>query len=85
MFVSHFYAGLNFVVVLDMFLLLSTKKVIACRIRQVVALYSNDCMGICLGGPSTGRLRRVVVLQTWSFGQVWLFCSILLNPNWDSY
>ena len=31
-----------------------------CRIRQVVVLYSNDCMGICLGRLSTGLLRRVV-------------------------
>ena len=38
------------------------KKVVAGRIRQVVFLYSNDCMGICLGRLSVGRLRQVVVL-----------------------
>ena len=38
------------------------KKVVAGRVRQVVVLYSNDCMGICLGGLSIGRYRRVVVL-----------------------
>ena len=46
------------------------KKVVAGRVRQVVVLYSNDCMGICLGGLSIGRLRRVVVLQRWSFEEV---------------
>ena len=35
---------------------------VAGRIRQVIVLYSNDCMGICLGKLSIGRLRRVVVL-----------------------
>ena len=37
---------------------------------QVVVLYSNDCMGICQGGFSIGRPRRVVVLQIWSLEQV---------------
>ena len=32
------------------------------RVRQVVVLNSNDYMGICLGGLSIGRLRRMVVL-----------------------
>ena len=36
------------------------------RVRQVVVLYSNDCMGICLGGLSIGFLRRVVI-----FGGRW--------------
>ena len=40
------------------------------RVRQMVVLYSNDFMGICLGGLSIGRLRRVVVLWRWSFEQV---------------
>ena len=30
---------------------------VAGRVRQVVVLYSNDCMGICLGGLSIGRLK----------------------------
>ena len=34
---------------------------VAGRVRQVAVLYSNNCMGICLGGLRTGRLRRVVV------------------------
>ena len=29
---------------------LGDKKVVAGHVRQVVILYSNDCMGICLGG-----------------------------------
>ena len=29
---------------------------------QVVVLYSNDCMGICQGGLSVRRPRRVAVL-----------------------
>ena len=37
------------------------KKVVACRVKQVVVLYSNDCMGIRLGELSIARLRRVVV------------------------
>ena len=46
------------------------KKVVAGHVRQVVVLYSNDGMGICLGGLSIGCLRRVVVLQRSSFEQV---------------
>ena len=46
------------VVVLDRFIFIwETKKVVTGRVRQVVVLYSNDCMGICSGGPSIGRLR----------------------------
>ena len=49
-------------VVLDRFFFIwETKKVVAGRVRQVVVLYSNDCMGICSGGPSIGRLIEVVV------------------------
>ena len=43
------------------------KEVITGCVRQVVVLHSNDCMGICMGGLSIGRLRQVVVLQRWSF------------------
>ena len=35
---------------------------VAGRVIQVVVLYSNDCMRICLGGLSIGCLRLVVVL-----------------------
>ena len=52
------------------FFIWETKKVVAGRVRQVVVLYSNDCMGICLGRLSTGRLRLVVILKRWSFEQV---------------
>ena len=38
------------------------KKVVAVHVRQVVFLYSNDCMGICLVGLSIGCLRQVVIL-----------------------
>ena len=36
---------------------------VAGRVEQVVVLYSNDFMGIRLGGLSISHLRRVVVLQ----------------------
>ena len=64
MLVSHFFAGKSFPVVVlgRLFFIWETKKVVAGRVRQVVVLYSNDCMGICLGGLNIGRLRRVVVL-----------------------
>ena len=35
-------------------------KVVAGRVRQVVVLYSNDCMGICWGDSA------LVVLDEWS-------------------
>ena len=54
-------------VVLDrVFFIWGTKKVVAGRVRQVVVLYSNNCMGVCLGGLSIGRLRRVVALNVLS-------------------
>ena len=50
-------------VVLDRFFSFGgQKKVVAGRVRQVVVLYSKDCMGIGMGGLNIGRLRRVVVL-----------------------
>ena len=50
-------------VVLDRFFFhMGDKKVVAGRVRQLIVLCSNNCMGICSGGPSIGRLRRVVVL-----------------------
>ena len=49
-------------VVLDRFFFIwETKKGVAGRVRQVVVLYSNGCMGICLGRLSTGCLIEVVV------------------------
>ena len=80
MFVSHFFAGTSFlVVVLDrLFFIWETKKVVAGRVKQVVVLYSNDCTGIRWGGLSIGRLRRVVVLQRWSSEQVCLQCFKLI-------
>ena len=35
---------------------------VAGRVRQAAVIDSNDCIEICLGGPSIGRLRRLVVL-----------------------
>ena len=46
----------------QVFFIWETKIVVAGRIRQVVVLYSNNCMGFCLGGLSLGRLKQVVVL-----------------------
>ena len=34
---------------------------VAGRVRQVVVLYSNDCMGICLGGLRIDRLTEMVI------------------------
>ena len=48
-------------------------------IRQVVVLYSNNCMGICLGGRSTGHLKEVVILKRWLFEQVWLYIENLTS------
>ena len=47
MFVSHFFAGESFiVVVIDRFFFIwETQKAVAGRIRQVVVLYSNDLLG----------------------------------------
>ena len=64
MFGSHFSAGLSFVVVLDRFFYFGRpKKVIAGRVRQVIVLYSNNCMAIiCLGGISISRRLLEVVI-----------------------
>ena len=64
MFFSHFFTGWSFaMVVLDSFFFIwETKKVVAGCDRQVVILYNNNCMGICLGRLSIGCLRCVVVL-----------------------
>ena len=43
------------------FFIWGTKKVVAGRIKQVVVLYSNDCMGTGFGRLSIGRLTEVVV------------------------
>ena len=67
MFASHFFAGLSLVmVVLDrLFLFGRQKKVVSGHVKQVVILYSNNCVEIRLGGLSIGCLRRMVVLQRW--------------------
>ena len=36
------------------------KKVVTGHVKQLVVLYSNDCMGICLGGLSVGGLGRLI-------------------------
>ena len=56
--------------VLDRFFHSEDQKVVAGRVRQVVGLYSNNCVGIGLGGVRIGCLRRVVVLKRWLFEQV---------------
>ena len=44
-------------VVLDRFFFhLEDRIKVACRVRQVVFLYSNDCKGICLDGLNIGGL-----------------------------
>ena len=46
--------------------------------KKVVVLNRNHCIGIVLGGPNICRHRQVVLLQRWSFEQVWLyFCEII--------
>ena len=48
-------------VILDRFFFIwGTKNVVTGCVRQVVVLYSNDCMGIGLGG-----LSALVVLGDW--------------------
>ena len=37
------------------------RKVVACRVKQMFVLYSNDSAGIHLSGLSIGHLRQVVV------------------------
>ena len=50
-------------VVLDkLFFIWETKKVVADRVKQVVVLFSNDCMGIHWGIHSA-----LVVLDEWSY------------------
>ena len=81
MFVSHFFAGTSFlVVVLDrlFFHLGDKKKVVAGHVKQVVVLYSNGCTGIHWGGLSIGCLRQVVALQRWSSEQVLPQCFKLI-------
>ena len=39
------------------FFIWETRKVVDGRVRQVVVLYSNNCMGIHLVGLRVGRLR----------------------------
>ena len=46
----------------QVFFIWETKKVVTGCVRQVVILYSNNCMGICLGALSIRCLRQVVVL-----------------------
>ena len=49
-------------VVLDrVFFVWETKNVVAGHVRQVVVLDSNNCMEICLGRLSIGRLIEAVV------------------------
>ena len=45
----------------QIFFHLGTKKVVSGHVRQVVVLYSNDCMGIGLGRLKIGCLRLVII------------------------
>ena len=45
----------------QVFFIWETKNVVAGFVRQVLVLYSNDCMEIWMGGLSIGRLIEVVV------------------------
>ena len=62
-FVSHFFTASKFLVVVleGYFSFGRQKKVVACHVRQVAVLYSNDCTRIFLGGLRIGRLTEVVV------------------------
>ena len=48
-------------VVLDRFFFHLGDIIVAGRVRQAVVLYSNNCMGIDLGGLSIGHLIEVVL------------------------
>ena len=71
MFISHSFVFSSFAVVVlgrfFFFLIWETKKRVAGCIRQVIILYSNYCMGICLGRLNIGHLRQVVVVYRWLF------------------
>ena len=62
--VFHFFTGQSFVVLFlgSFFSFGETKKVVGGHVKQVVILYSSDCIGICLDRLSVGRLRLVVIL-----------------------
>ena len=53
-----------------LFFIWETKKMVTGCIRQLIVLYSNDCMGIRWGGLSIGHLRRVIILYRRSSEQV---------------
>ena len=65
----------------QVFFIWETKRVVASHVRQLVVLYSNNCMGICLGGLSIGCLRWVVVLLRWSIEQAWLYLQYDILQN----
>ena len=70
----------------QVFVSFGRKKVVSGCPRQVVVLYSNDCMRVYLGGFSIDRLRLVVVSERWSFEQVWLYIIkniYKLKKNWQ--
>ena len=59
------------------FFIWGPKKVVAGRSRQVVVLYSNNCMEIGLGKLSIGCFRQAVVLWRSSYKQVWQYSQDL--------
>ena len=63
----------------QVFFIWETIKVVAGRVRQVVVLYSNNCMRIWLGGFSIGRLRQVDVYRGGRFNRfdcIYIYISI---------
>ena len=67
----------------QVFFIWETIKVVAGRVRQVVVLYSNNCMRIWLGGFSIGRLRQVDVYRGGRFNRfdcIYIYINYNLNP-----
>ena len=65
----------------QVFFIWETIKVIAGRVRQVVVLYSNNCMRIWLGGCSIGRLRQVNVYRGGHFNRFDCIYIYQLQPE----
>ena len=59
--------------------------VVAGRVRQVVVLYSNDCMGICLCGLTIGRLGRVVSYRGGCLNRFDCIYKVSVNTTTNKY
>ena len=62
----------------QVFFIWGAKKLVADCVRQVVVLYSNDCMGNGLGRLSIGCLRQVVRVPVNFLKNVLLFSNVLV-------